>query len=269
MEKDFQEQIELKMRLLEKYGISDEPKTIDFCREAYKFLVEGDMMVYKGQDENGNHLIERLPQGIKHDGKGNVEMEGRIAPHIETSIKDDVYLVYADENGNRWYEIFTGNNKKDNAVGVAFKFGKVSLCLYDKNIKDCKMTTKKDEPCDYIKSYAMAAHDFNGHKRTEMLFERGLSCKDRIPNGWFIPSIGELYVMYLCKTRINAALEYIGQDIIEIGQDIIGDEWYWSSTEYSATGAWGLDFGNGTFSYYGKTLKGSVRPVSAFNPLSL
>ena len=263
MEKDFQEPIELKMWLLEKYGISDEPKTIDFCREAYKFLVEGDMMVYKGQDENGNHLVERLPQGIKHDGKGNVEMEGRIAPYIETSIKDDVYLVYADENGNRWYEIFTGHNKKDNAVGVAFKFGKVSLCLYDKNIKDCKMTTQKDEPCDYITSYAMAAHDFNGHKRTEMLFERGLSCKDRIPNGWFIPSIGELYVMYLCKTCINAALEYIGQDILE-------DKWYWSSTENSATYAWLLFFGRGGF-FYGsyKTLETSVRPVSAFNPLSL
>ncbi len=44
MEKDFQEPIELKMWLLEKYGISDEPKTIDFCREAYKFIMEGDVI---------------------------------------------------------------------------------------------------------------------------------------------------------------------------------------------------------------------------------
>ena len=28
------------MMLLDKFGIVDEPKTIDFCREAYKFLTE-------------------------------------------------------------------------------------------------------------------------------------------------------------------------------------------------------------------------------------
>ena len=31
---------DLKMTLLDKFGIVDEPKTIDFCREAYKFLTE-------------------------------------------------------------------------------------------------------------------------------------------------------------------------------------------------------------------------------------
>ena len=30
------------MTLLDKFGIVDEPKTIDFCREAYKFITEGD-----------------------------------------------------------------------------------------------------------------------------------------------------------------------------------------------------------------------------------
>lgn len=30
--------IELKMRILEKYGIATEPKSIEFCREAYKFV---------------------------------------------------------------------------------------------------------------------------------------------------------------------------------------------------------------------------------------
>ena len=30
--------LELKMRILEKYGIATEPKSIEFCREAYKFV---------------------------------------------------------------------------------------------------------------------------------------------------------------------------------------------------------------------------------------
>ena len=33
--------IELKMRILEKFGIMSEPKSIEFCKEAYKF-VHGD-----------------------------------------------------------------------------------------------------------------------------------------------------------------------------------------------------------------------------------
>ena len=32
----------MKMELLDKFGIVDDPKSVDFCREAYKFLAEGD-----------------------------------------------------------------------------------------------------------------------------------------------------------------------------------------------------------------------------------
>ena len=32
METNFKDPIELKLHLLDKYGISEEPKTIDFCR---------------------------------------------------------------------------------------------------------------------------------------------------------------------------------------------------------------------------------------------
>jgi len=53
---------ELKMQLLKEFGIYDEPKSIDFCREAYKFLVEGDMMKVT-VDKQGNTTIERIPIG--------------------------------------------------------------------------------------------------------------------------------------------------------------------------------------------------------------
>ena len=31
---------EFKMQLLKEFGVNDNPKSIDFCREAYKFLTE-------------------------------------------------------------------------------------------------------------------------------------------------------------------------------------------------------------------------------------
>ena len=121
------------------------------------------------------------------------------------------------------------------------------------------MTCDDKEPISVITSYAEAACDFMGRKRTQDLVARGLSCVDKLPESkdWYIPAIGELYVMYLMKNQINKALEYIGAELIK-------DTWYWSSTEYSATGAWNLHFGGGSFYSYIKTYEGSVRPVSAF-----
>lgn len=254
METNFKDPIELKLHLLDKYGISEEPKTIDFCREAYKFLVEGDFIKYMGVDANGNHVIKRVPP----TADGSV---------MEVQPKDGVYLIYEQrENGQlkRWCELFAGNNNKDCAVAVACKFGQVSLILYGQDIEDCKMTCDDKEPISVITSYAESACDFMGRKRTQDLFERGLSYVDKLPESkdWYVPAIGELYVMYLMKNQINKVLKYIGAELIK-------DTWYWSSTEYSATIAWGLHFSNGYFDRNDKTLNGSVRPVSAFNPLTL
>lgn len=254
METNFKDPIELKLYLLDKYGISEEPKTIDFCRDAYKFLMEGDFIKYIGVDANGNHVIERVPPTADDDV-------------MDVQPKDGVYLIYEHrENGQlkRWCELFTGNNNKDYAASVAFKFGQVSLILYGQNIEDCKMTCKDKEPISVITTYAEAACDFMGRKRTQDLVASGLSCVDKLPESkdWYIPAIGELYVMYLMKNQINKALEYIGAELIK-------DTWYWSSTEYSATLAWGLYFGGGLFYYNYKTHEGSVLPVSAFNPLTL
>ena len=48
------------MQLLKEFGISDDLKTVAFCREAYKFLMEGDVLKVVGADANGNTLIERV-----------------------------------------------------------------------------------------------------------------------------------------------------------------------------------------------------------------
>ena len=51
---------ELKMQLLKEFGIYDKPKSIDFCREAYKFLVEGDIYKLIGLEANtGMPVFER------------------------------------------------------------------------------------------------------------------------------------------------------------------------------------------------------------------
>lgn len=252
---------ELKLQLLKDFAyLIDNEKGIDivdFCRRAYAFMVEGDFIVVKGTDENGNPIIERVPHQIASTSCGD--------DNIVPQLRDGIYFIYEKE-GRRWFEMFTGQNEDiDYIECVAFKFGMVSLKVWRCDIKDCAMTTKKDDAAmPYVTKYSNAAHDFSGKERTKDLLERGLGVDcEGFNRGWYIPAIGELYVMYLMKDALNEALKYAKRQPLE-------DTWYWSSTEYSATNAWSLYFTNGYFiTGNRKTNEGSVRPVSAFDPYSL
>ena len=78
---------------------------------------------------------------------------------------------------------------------------------------------------------------------------------------WWLPSAGELMMIYANMTKINYCLSLIS------GATQILDNWYWSSTEGNEVGAWALNLNSGYLSYsnYKKaSAKGRVRPVSAF-----
>lgn len=76
---------------------------------------------------------------------------------------------------------------------------------------------------------------------------------------WWLPSLGEMMMIYANMTKINYALSLIN------GATQLAETWYWTSTEYSANYAWILYLTGG---YAGGTSKatsqGRVRPVSAF-----
>ena len=76
---------------------------------------------------------------------------------------------------------------------------------------------------------------------------------------WWLPSLGEMMMIYANMTKINYALSLIN------GADQLQETWYWTSTESSATSAWLLNLFNGTV---GVNPKASdtyrVRAVSAF-----
>ena len=76
---------------------------------------------------------------------------------------------------------------------------------------------------------------------------------------WWLPSLGELMMIYANMRKINYALSLIE------GATQLAEAWYWSSTEYSATGAWGLNLNDGIAYLNTKaTLQIRVRAVSAF-----
>lgn len=76
---------------------------------------------------------------------------------------------------------------------------------------------------------------------------------------WWLPSEGELMMIYANMRKINYALSFIN------GATPLAETWYWSSTECSAAYAWRLNLSSGIASYGTKaTDKHRVRAVSAF-----
>lgn len=76
---------------------------------------------------------------------------------------------------------------------------------------------------------------------------------------WWLPSLGELMMIYANMRKINYALSLIN------GATQLAETWYWSSTESSATDAWGLGLDRGGAGTGAKaTGQSRVRPVSAF-----
>ena len=76
---------------------------------------------------------------------------------------------------------------------------------------------------------------------------------------WWLPSLGEMMMIYANMTKINYALSLIA------GATPLVEDWYWTSTEGSATYAWHLVLNDGTSGRYTKASDAlRVRAVSAF-----
>lgn len=76
---------------------------------------------------------------------------------------------------------------------------------------------------------------------------------------WWLPSFGEIMMIYANMTKINYALSLIA------GATKLIENAYWTSTEHSANDAWSLDLSNGGMGHATKaTGRYRVRPVSAF-----
>ena len=76
---------------------------------------------------------------------------------------------------------------------------------------------------------------------------------------WWLPSMGEMMMIYANMKKINYALSLIA------GATQLSEVGYWTSTEYSAPNAWRLGLNDGTMNGNTKATSSlRVRPVSAF-----
>lgn len=99
-----------------------------------------------------------------------------------------------------------------------------------------------------------AFEDFDGQANTERL--KGYGCTIDLPEGEWIPSMGEIVLLMMHATDVNRAIGLAG------GKPIKG--WHWSSTELSQTSAWYVDFSDGGTGSSNKYGSDAVRAVATF-----
>ena len=184
----------------------------------------------------------------------------------KSGIEDGIYLVHADGKATL-FELETKEDNMDSeVVAIGLKMGSfgIKIALHDEaNGDGTTLTTKSNSDLKadqdyYIDKYDDAVADMDGARNTNHL-RNILNPQIKLANDWYIPSLGELYRIFINKKAINAALEFAKGDKLQ-------DRWYWTSTEGSATDAWRLYLSDGDTSYWSTKASntGRVRAVSAF-----
>lgn len=185
----------------------------------------------------------------------------------KSGIEDGIYLVHADGKATLFELEYTKDDNMDSeVVAIGLKMGSfgIKIALHDEaNGDGITLTTKENgneenDQAYYTDKYDDAVADMDGARNTNHL-RNILNPQIKLADDWYIPSLGELYHIFINKKAINAALEFAKGDKLQ-------DRWYWTSTEYSATGAWYLNLNDGGTHYWTTKASGMyrVRAVSAF-----
>ena len=185
----------------------------------------------------------------------------------KSGIEDGIYLIHADGKATLFELEYTKDDNMDSeVVAIGLKMGGfgIKIALHDEaNGDGITLTTKsngdlKADQDYYIDTYDDAVADMDGARNTNHL-RSILNQQIKLADDWYIPSLGELYRIFINKKAINAALEFAKGDKLQ-------DRLYWTSTEYSATGEWAMSLIDGyTDIWLAKAASATrVRAVSAF-----
>ena len=197
-------------------------------------------------------------------GKGEKPVQAQLP---KSGIEDGIYLVHADGKATLFELEYTKDDNMDSEiVAIGLKMGNfgIKIALHDEaNGDGITLTTKSNSDLKadqdyYIDKYDDAVADMDGARNTNHL-RSILNPQIKLADDWYIPSLGELYRIFINKKAINAALEFAKGDKLQ-------DRLYWTSTEYSATGEWAMSLIDGyTDIWLAKASSATrVRAVSAF-----
>ena len=186
-------------------------------------------------------------------------------------VPDGVYILH-ETLGVRTVDSWNSENN-NGVVGVLVVEDehKIVVALEDapEDLPWSKESELVNQPIEELEE---AESDFNGEEHCIGLnspdFPAAYYCKTYNKGGrsWYLPSYGELWMIYSHFDEIQNALSIVGgQKLITTWDE--GGPVYWSSTERGAAVAWGLNLDVGDIGWYYKVnARCKVRQVSKFGP---
>lgn len=147
-------------------------------------------------------------------------------------------------------------------IGVAVKMGEriATIALHDAANGEEIALTKDEESgttAFYRPDFYDAITDWDGEANTKD-YGDSLNPEIGLKEGQYIPSLAQLHLILLNIKEVNKALEAVGGSPMR-------KEWYWSSTEYSASNSWYVYFGSGYSGNHSKFGTIVVRPAVALS----
>ena len=196
-----------------------------------------------------HHKSDNYPLMVKPHKWTSLQNSGEIADGVVVVEGDKILVVAPTESTSKltWSSaaISGGGTTATDRVTVMNDWsGKASTAAIIKASKADAVTNTAQYAPGYCNLYSRA--NANG--------------KGLLAGKWWLPSLGEMFMIYANMTKINYALSLI------TGATQLVEDWYWTSTEISATYAWYLYLAGGTYHWGAKASNDAfrVRAVSAF-----
>ena len=237
--------------MIEKITITDE-SVIDDIRESMPLATDAEKGLLKaGIDLNAmydgvfimfHRKSDNYPLAVKPDKWASYQNSGEIAEGVLVVEGGKILVVAPTEATLYWSSAAVsagGKTTSDRLTALDDWAGKTSTAAQITH-NECKTES-------YAPGFCASYERVNANGQ-------GLTA-----GKWWLPSLGELMMIYANMRKINYALSLIN------GATQLAEAVYWSSTESSATNAWHLGLDNGNANGSPKAaIQRQVRPVSAF-----
>ena len=176
---------------------------------------------------------------------------------------DGVYITTVE--GNCWMKDFFSESHEI-ARGVAVIRGKHQIVVHPNGSSEdiILLESYKRISGKTYDNIEDGLTDFDGMNNTDQLLKLGsqaaIYCKS-IGHEWYLPTLGEMQLIFDNKLELDACLAVIGTPLY--------DGWHWTSTRFSECSNLVFDWSNGLRFYDYQVSSSRVRPVSASSLSSL
>ena len=179
------------------------------------------LALYNDFGEEAQTVYDFIKSPVKESEEVNVTVQPVHIPG-EVLTTDGVYYLYEDGTSEMFdYQKRSAPTKTVQRIGVVM--GRHALAVNLEDYPERPLTNQKDRGnySGYISEYDDAIADWNGKANTEHIksIGTGIELKD---DEW-IPSVAELYLIYLNKRSINAAIELSGGSRTRGNKGLHGD----------------------------------------------